>query len=201
LAFFIGQKTPLYAPREASGMREISLNILDIAENSLKAGASLVEISIELSGGKLNVAIVDNGCGMTDEQKNAALDPFTTSRTERNVGLGLPFFMQAALDCGGKFDISSQVGRGTAVYATFCIDHLDCMPLGDVAQTVTALLPDAEQTDIVLNYQIEGRKFVFDTRELKREWGDIDFSRPALLCAVKEYLTDNINNTNGGHIL
>ena len=102
-------------------MPEIALNILDIAENSVRAGASLIEITVSVQSQEdtLTVVITDNGCGMTQEEKEMVQDPFYTTRTTRKVGLGVPFFKQAAESTGGSFRIDSEKGKGTAVTAVF----------------------------------------------------------------------------------
>ena len=114
-------------------MPEISLNILDVAENSTRAKASLVEITVDtdVAADTLTVVIKDDGCGMTEEQVAQVIDPFYTSRTTRKVGLGVPFFKYAAESTGGSFFIRSQVGVGTVVTAVFVLSHIDRMPLGD----------------------------------------------------------------------
>ena len=113
-------------------MPEIALNILDIAENSVRAEASLIEITVsaQLQEDTLTVVIADNGCGMTREEKESVLDPFYTTRTTRKVGLGVPFFKQAAESTGGSFRIDSEKGKGTAVTAVFGLSHIDRMPEG-----------------------------------------------------------------------
>ena len=95
-------------------MPEIALNILDIAENSVRAGASLIEItvSVQPEEDKLTVVIKDDGCGMTPEETEKVLDPFYTTRTTRKVGLGVPFFRQAAESTGGSFRIVSEKEKG-----------------------------------------------------------------------------------------
>ena len=108
-------------------MPEISLNILDVAENSTRAGASLVQITVDVQpeADKLTVIITDDGCGMTPEQIRQVTDPFYTSRTTRKVGLGVPFFKFAAESTGGSFSIESEPGKGTMVTAVFTLNHRD----------------------------------------------------------------------------
>ena len=117
---------------------EISLNILDIAENSVRAKATYIEIIIDISSREhlMHVGIKDNGCGMTPEELQAVTDPFFTSRTTRKVGLGIPFLKQSAECTGGTFSIESKKGVGTNVSVTYHTDHIDCMPLGDITETI-----------------------------------------------------------------
>ena len=123
-------------------MPEISLNILDVAENSTMAKASLVEITVDAdtASDRLTIVIKDNGCGMTEEQAAQVTDPFFTSRTTRKVGLGVPFFKYAAESTGGSFSIESRPGKGTAVTAVFVLSHIDRMPLGDITSTIHTLI-------------------------------------------------------------
>ena len=113
-------------------MRELSLNVLDIAQNSLSAGATLVEITVteETAADRLIIAIGDNGRGMTPEQVRRVSDPFYTTRTTRKVGMGIPLFRMAAEMAGGSLDIDSVPGEGTRVTAAFGLSHIDRMPLG-----------------------------------------------------------------------
>ena len=123
-------------------MRELSLNVLDIAQNSIKANASLIEIELSESTEKkeLLIGIYDNGKGMTPEQVQSVTDPFFTTRTTRKVGLGIPFFKMAAEMTEGSFEIESEVGVGTRVSAVFRTDHLDFTPVGDMCSTIVILI-------------------------------------------------------------
>ena len=147
-------------------MTEISLNILDVAENSTKAGAALVTITVDadFEADQLTVSIEDNGCGMTPEQVERVTDPFFTSRTTRKVGLGVPFFKYAAESTGGSFQIESTIGVGTTVTATFTLSHIDRMPLGDINSTIHTLVVYHPDTDFVYHYRYNGKSFTMDTR-------------------------------------
>lgn len=123
-------------------MRELSLNVLDIAQNSISAGAKLIEIDIREDTAKrlLTIRIADDGCGMTREKLKSVTDPFYTTRTTRKVGMGVPLFRMAAEMTGGSFEIDSEPGKGTVVTALFHTDHVDFVPLGDICSTVTMLI-------------------------------------------------------------
>jgi len=116
-------------------MRDISLHILDIAENSIRAGASLIGISVIMSDSAdtLTVEITDNGCGMSREMTERAVSPFTTSRTTRKVGLGIPLFAAGCESTGGSLTIESAPGEGTKLTAVYRNSHIDRPPLGDIA--------------------------------------------------------------------
>lgn len=177
-------------------MQEISLNILDVAENSVKAKASLIEISVDedIGANRLTVVIKDNGCGMSSETVKAVTNPFYTTRTTRKVGLGVPFFKMAAEMTGGRFDIQSKEGEGTLVTAEFVYDNIDRMPLGDIAGTVTSLVQCNDTIDFVYSHSYCGSSFVMDTREFREILGDVPFSTPEIALFIRDYLTENYDN-------
>jgi len=181
-------------------MTEISLNILDVAENSTKAGAALVTITVEADFGadQLTVTIEDNGCGMTPEQVERVTDPFFTSRTTRKVGLGVPFFKYAAESTGGSFHIASTVGVGTTVTAVFTLSHIDRMPLGDISSTIHTLVVYHPDTDFVYHYRYNDKSFTMDTREFKEILGDISFDTPEISAYILDFLNENKLETDGG---
>jgi anti-sigma regulatory factor (Ser/Thr protein kinase) len=184
-------------------MTEISLNVLDVAENSVRANATLIEISIEADTqqDKLKVIIKDNGCGMTEEQIAHVEDPFFTTRTTRKVGLGIPFYKYAALSTGGQFFIESTLGVGTIVTAVFCISHIDRMPLGDMISTMHALITLNAQIDFIYNYRINDRNFSLDTREFREILGDVPFHIPEVSSYIREFLIENTNEVDNGFLL
>lgn len=145
---------------------EISLHVLDVAQNSVKAGANFIEIEVfvHTDAKRMKVRIADNGCGMSEEQLSACVDPFFTSRTTRKVGLGIPFFKQSAECTGGTFFITSQEGKGTVVVAEYCTDHIDCLPLGDISETIYSLVLMNKDIDFLYRYEEDGQEEVFDTR-------------------------------------
>lgn len=183
-------------------MPEISLNILDVAENSTRAGASLIEISVDadMAADRLTVIIKDNGCGMTPEQTAHVTDPFFTSRTTRKVGLGVPFFKYAAESTGGSFTIGSQPGKGTTVTAVFVLSHIDRMPLGDITSTIHTLVICHPESDFVYRYSYNQTSFTLDTREFREILGDVPFSTPEISEYISAYLTENKLETDGGAI-
>lgn len=181
-------------------MTEISLNILDVAENSTRAEASLVEIAVSADTVRdtLSIVIKDNGKGMTKEQAASVEDPFFTTRTTRRVGLGVPFFKQAALMTGGSFSIESELGAGTTVTAVFVLSHIDRMPLGDITSTIHTLVTFHTQTDFIYTYSYNEKSFTLDTREMKAILGDIPFDTPEISSYIREYLAENKAETDGG---
>ena len=181
---------------------EISLNILDITENSVKAKATKIVIDVfaDFKKDTLTVNIIDNGCGMTPEQVKNVENPFFTTRTTRKVGLGIPFLKMAAESTGGSFDIKSEKGVGTTVQANFKLSHIDRMPMGDLTLTMWQLITQHEEINFVFNYKVDNKGFTLDTNEFKEVLGDISFLEPEVSAYIKEYLKENIIDTNGEKI-
>ncbi len=161
-------------------MKDLSLNVLDVTENSISAGASLIELTLSTEGGILTISIKDNGCGIPPEMLKTVTDPFTTSRTTRRVGMGLPLFKLAAAQTGGSLTVQSTVGVGTEVTAVFDTSHIDCPPLGDMASTVSMLIAGLRPgSEIVFTERTEKGSLVVDTRELREALGaDISLAEP-----------------------
>ena len=184
-------------------MTELSLNILDIAENSVKAGASLNEktVSDMSADNLLEITIRDNGCGMSEEQVKKVIDPFYTTRTTRKVGLGVPFFKESAEAAGGSFSIKSKVGVGTTVNACYELSHIDRMPMGDLTATIHTLVTMHEDIDFLFTYKVDENEFVLDTGELKEILGGISFKEYEVSNYIKEYLKENITSVTGEIII
>jgi len=176
-------------------MPEISLNILDIAQNSVKAGALLTEINVfaDTEADTLEVAINDDGRGMTAEQAESVTDPFFTTRTTRKVGLGVPFLKMAAEFTGGCLVIESAPGEGTKIRALFGLTHIDRMPMGDLAGTMAALIGSNPDIDFVLRYRVDGSGFELDTREMRDILEGIRLSEPEVLSYITGFINENID--------
>ena len=174
-------------------MRELSLNVLDIAQNSVAANASLCEIEVVEStrNKELFIGIYDDGKGMTEEQVRSVKDPFFTTRTTRKVGMGVPLFKMAAEMTGGSFEIESEVGVGTRVKATFKTDHLDFTPLGDMCSSVVLLITMNTHMDFLYRYKIDEREFTLDTRQLKEILGDVPLNEPSIAMWITQYINEN----------
>ena len=184
-------------------MTELSLNILDVAQNSVKANASLIEISVEADtvADTLIITISDNGCGMSAEQTEKVTDPFFTTRTTRDIGLGVPFFKLAAEITGGNFEITSTLGEGTIVKAGFVLSHIDRMPLGDMTQTMQTLITFNEEIDFLYKFVIDAREFSLDTREFREVLGGVPFSTPEVREYIQDYLSQNHSEALEGIII
>ena len=174
-------------------MRELSLNILDIAQNSISAGASLItiEVSENTIDQTLLIGVYDNGKGMSEEQVKSVIDPFFTTRTTRKVGMGIPLFKMAAEQTGGSLEIKSELGVGTEVKAYFKTDSVDFTPLGDVASTIQMLITMNIDRDFVYKHTVNEKEFVCDTREIKEILGDVPLDTYEVSQWLKDFITEN----------
>ena len=172
-------------------MKELSLHILDIAQNSLSAGCTRLDLTAAEHGDELTLVIADDGRGMSREFLASVTDPFTTTRTTRKVGLGLPLLRMAAEQTGGSLAIESEVGVGTTVTARFCSGHIDCPPLGDMAGTVALLVQGAPEVNTVYTHATPRGAFTFDTREIRAVLGeDISLAEPEVAMWMRSYLEE-----------
>ncbi len=174
-------------------MTELSLNVLDIAQNSIAARASLIKITVSINTKEdtLTIIIWDNGCGMEEDLLNKVVDPFYTSRTTRKVGLGIPFFKYSAEITGGRFHITSEVGNGTTISGIYQLSHIDRMPLGDMVSTIHTLITFNQDIDFIYDYEVNDKSFQLDTREIREILGDIPFHVAEVSNYIKEYLIEN----------
>ena len=163
-------------------MLELSMHILDIVQNSLAAQASQVEIRIREDLGKdfLILEVEDNGRGMSPELTQRVTDPFYTSRTTREVGLGLPLLKLAAERCGGRLEVQSQEGKGTRISATFGLDHFDRAPLGDMGETLAVLICGNPGVDFLYEHGVDGQTYRLATREMREILGPVSLDEPSV---------------------
>ena len=175
-------------------MLELALHILDIAENSTRAGAGHVEIRLREDPDQdlFTLEIADDGAGMDRESLAKALDPFYTTKKVRRVGLGLPMLAQAAERTGGEFMLTSEPGRGTRLKVTFGLRHLDRQPLGDAAGAMVTLI--AGNPDIDFTYRHERRDKIYElsTEEIKREIEDVPINHVEVLKYIREHITEGL---------
>ncbi len=171
-------------------LRELTLHIVDLVENSIAAGATRVTIEVieDARADRLTIRVADNGRGMDTDLASRVADPFVTTRTTRRVGLGLPFLKQAAELCNGALTIDSAPGVGTTVTATFQNSHLDRMPMGDLPGTILTLVVGNPQVDFVYRHIVDATTFEFDTRPIKQELGAVALSEPEVIGYLKKAL-------------
>lgn len=181
-------------------MRELSLNVMDVAQNSVRAEASLVTITVEESdkNDSLSISIEDNGCGMTEKQVSQVIDPFFTTRTTRKVGLGVPLFKLSAEQTGGSFEIRSKLGEGTVTTARYVKSHVDMTPLGDINSTVEILIRCNPQIDFVFTRTNDNGSFTLDTRELRAVLEGVSLDTPDVTEWIRQYLEEQTQILFGG---
>lgn len=174
-------------------MQELSLNVLDIAQNSIRAGADLITIRVEerTADHFMVISVSDNGCGMSEEQVARVKDPFFTTRTTRKVGLGVPLFRMSAESTGGSFDIESELGVGTTTTARYFTDHLDMLPLGDMTATMTSLISVNPDLDFVYVRSVDDQSFTLDTRELRAVLEGVPLNTPDVLIFIRDMIDEN----------
>ena len=183
-------------------MKELSLNILDITENSVKAGALLTEITLTENEEILTVSIKDDGCGMTPEILNSVTNPFYTTRTTRKVGLGIPLFKMSAEQTGGSLEISSKradekdSSHGTHLVATYYKKHLDFTPLGDVTSTIVTLIQGHPDIDFLFIHKRYDKEVRLDTRELKTILSPVPLNTYEVLLWIEENLREQYSEFN-----
>lgn len=182
-------------------MQDLSLHILDVAENSIDAQAKRIEIRLEENRPEnlLSLEIADDGQGMDEEIVKRALDPFVTTKTTRQFGLGLPLLAQAAEAAGGGLTLQSKKGQGTRIRATFELDHIDLKPLGDIAQTIVTLIMGHPEIDILYSYKTGTGEYAIDTREIKAQLNGIPISTPEVIKIIKANIKEGLDQTRRNH--
>ncbi|MFH0777631.1 MAG: ATP-binding protein [Candidatus Eisenbacteria bacterium] len=177
-------------------MRDLSLHILDIAENSIRAEAHSIEIRIETDNEKdlLTVEIVDDGKGMDERTVRMALDPFFTTKETRRFGLGLPLLAQAARMANGEFRIESKPNAGTRVTATFVASHIDTKPLGDMPQTLMTLIAGHPEVDLLYVHKVDDSEYCLDTREIKAQLDSTPINSPEVIKIIRKNVREGLDN-------
>ncbi|MBR2069902.1 MAG: ATP-binding protein [Clostridia bacterium] len=175
-------------------MRELSLNILDIAQNSVRANATEVDITVNCyrSLDLLEISIKDNGCGMSEEMVKSVIDPFTTTRTTRKVGMGIPLFKHSCESTGGSFEIKSKLAEGTTTCARYVLSSIDRMPLGDLAGSIQILYTASANINFRLFINTDDNNYEFSTAEACEILGVNDLMDADISYAVYGILKDNI---------
>lgn len=175
-------------------MKELSLHILDIVQNSIRAEADRIGISIveDTAADRFTLSVEDNGKGMTVEQVTKAIDPFFTTRTTRRVGLGLSLLKAATERCTGEFKVTSTPGRGTKVTAVFQRSHWDRAPLGDMAATMITLVASNPELDFSYSHRVDEREYSFDTAEVRKVLGDVPLNDPSVLAVLRKDIAEGL---------
>ena len=182
-------------------MDELSLNILDIAQNSIAADATLVEIDIDedIRADRITIRVNDNGKGMSEDLLKNVHDPFITTRTTRKIGLGISFLKEAAEITGGGIELESELGAGTTITAFFVMSHVDRQPIGNLTETIITLASLNPEIDFIIRYRVDESEFIFSTQEVKELLGDdASLSNPPIARFLTEYVSEHIINLSGG---
>ena len=182
-------------------MRELSQHILDLVQNSIEAGGT--QVTLEINEDMHNkdifmIRVTDNGRGMDEETCVKVLDPFVTTRTTRRVGLGLPLIQMTTKGCGGYLKILSTVGSGTVVEALYQHSHWDRPPLGNIVETIKAIIVVNPEMDFTYRHTVDQVCFSITTQEVVNILGDISLTHPEVLIWLHEYLTFHVMNLYGG---
>lgn len=175
-------------------MQTLSDHILDIAQNSIRARASRVEIDLQENATKdsLVITIKDNGRGMDETTVAKVTDPFFTSRTVRKVGLGIPLLKQNAEATGGTLKIESKTGEGTVIEAKFGLSHWDRPPMGDIAGSIVILVSANPEINFIYRHTTGKGKYTFDTNEVKEILEGVPLNDPEIVMALKQMIRENI---------
>ncbi|MDR3271231.1 MAG: ATP-binding protein [Peptococcaceae bacterium] len=173
-------------------MKELALNILDIAQNSIAAGASQIAIAVResMAADQLTISVKDNGCGMEPEFLAKVTDPFTTTRKTRKVGMGIPLLKMEAEMSGGGLRIESKKGKGTSLTACFKRSHMDRPPLGDVVGTLMVLIQGAPDLEFTYTKETDQSAFQFSTAQVRALLGGVSLSEPDVLVWIRGYVEE-----------
>ncbi len=175
-------------------MRDISMHILDIIGNSVRAKAQLIEVSVVENSmdDTFIITIADDGCGMDAKTIESALDPFFTSRKTRKVGLGIPLLQQNTQLTGGGLNIESELGKGTKLVATFSRTHIDRPPLGDISGTVSLMVSGNPNVDFIYHHKLDDEDYTFDSREVKQVLDGVEVTEPSVVKFLKQMIEENL---------
>lgn len=176
-------------------MNDLSLYILDIAQNSIAAKASIIEITIEENSLKnlLTLTIKDNGQGMSCEVLSKVTDPFFTTRNTRTVGLGIPFLKMASNLAKGDLTINSSKGLGTSIETTFKLNHINTPPLGAIEDTLFILMIHPELKDLKYKHVVDDSTFTLTLGTINQILDGVPLTEPSIMTYLKSYIRDNIN--------
>jgi hypothetical protein len=173
-------------------LEELSDHLMDIAMNSVRAGAKNVALSVvaDEAQDRLTISITDDGVGMAEEVVKHVTDPFFSTKTGKKVGLGVPLLKGAAEMCDGEFHIRSAEGRGTEIEAVFALNHPDLPPLGDVKETMFLLSVSNPEVRFSFRYDVEGKEFLLDTGEIKDALGGVPLNHPEVIAFLRRYVEE-----------
>lgn len=173
-------------------MKDLSMHVLDITENSVQAGASDVDVELHYKEDVLELTIRDNGRGMDSEMVKRVTDAYTTSRTKRKVGLGLPFLKMNAEQSGGSVVVKSRPGEGTVVKAVFVTSHIDCIPAGDLPSSLSLLITGHPDVNFRIKIIRNDEVFEISSAEIQEILDGIPISHPKVGVFIKKLLREEM---------
>lgn len=181
--------------RVIAKMKDLSMHIIDIMQNSIEAGATEIRLLISECTVQdcFSIEITDNGRGMSAEILAKATDPFFTSRKTRQIGLGIPLLKAAAERCEGEMILDSTPGKGTSIRATFRHSHIDRAPLGNIVDTIVNTIMSSPDLNLSFRHRINDREITFDAAELRTQLEDVPLNNQAVINWIKNFLTDSYN--------
>ena len=184
-------------------MKDLSLYKLDLAQNSVRAGARhlVIEVDSQPEADSLSFSLADDGSGMDERTLKRVQDPFYTTRTTRKVGLGIPLFKEGTEQAGGCFSLKSELGRGTVIQGSYQLSHLDRPPLGDLAGSLFTLVTANPELDFICTFRRGRESFVFDTRQIRKELDGVPLDIPEVQAWMKAYIDEGVNALFGGNTL
>jgi len=177
-------------------MKDLSMHIMDIVQNSVRAKADTIKLLICIDEVWLTIRVEDNGTGMDESTLQKVTDPFYTTRTTRKVGLGIPFIKQNAELTNGEIVLESELGRGTTLSAKFGLKHIDRQPMGDIASTAAMLMTGNEGVNLVFEVKKGVESFMLSTKEVQEILGDVDIRLPRVTSFLKEMIAENLSELN-----
>lgn len=177
-------------------MQDLSLHILDIAENSITAQAKKIEIMLgeNINDDLITLEIMDDGKGMDEETLKKALDPFFTTKKTRRFGLGLSLLAEAARSANGRFSVDSAPGKGTRIKASFQASHIDTKPFGDMPQTLITLIMGHPEIDLIYTHTVNDSEYSLDTRDIKAQLNGLPINSPEVLKLIKKDIKEGLDS-------
>ncbi|NVN95250.1 MAG: sensor histidine kinase [Bacteroidetes bacterium] len=175
-------------------MKELSLHILDIIQNSITAEADLIEIELfeNIKENIYSISVKDNGKGMTPEMLSHVTDPYCTSRTTRKVGMGIPLLKQNAERAGGSLSIYSELGKGCFLKAIFQHNNIDRAMLGDIAGVIVLTAATNENIRFIYTHKTDVGEYVFDTKEIKEAMDGMSIKQLQVIKYLKDMIRENL---------
>jgi hypothetical protein len=177
-------------------MKELSLHILDLIQNSIEANAKNIFLEIKENDNEIMIRIKDDGKGIPKEILEDIKSPFTTTRKTRRIGLGISLFNEIITNCGGELQIMSEPGKGTEIIALLPSFHWDLPPWGDIVGTIYSIIATSPHIDFHIKIFLRGKNFEFSTKDIKKEINGLPINHPEVLSFIHNYLKENLGGVD-----